>query len=88
MSLLRGYPPVLLGEGVELFSVPVPAIARRTPAARLRHRLANGPQRRRAADNDQLTAPLTSETVLAAGAELVMLGSHEQRAAFIDAFGK
>ena len=25
MSLLRGYPPVLLGEGVELFSVPVPA---------------------------------------------------------------
>ena len=24
MSLLRGYPPVLLGEGVELFSIPVP----------------------------------------------------------------
>ena len=31
MSLLHGYPPVLLGEGVELFSVPVPP---RSPAAR------------------------------------------------------
>lgn len=25
MSLMRGYPPVLLGEGVELFSLPVPS---------------------------------------------------------------
>jgi hypothetical protein len=31
MSLLGGYPPVLLGEGVELFSVPVPA----SPAGRV-----------------------------------------------------
>jgi hypothetical protein len=37
---------------------------------------------------DDLTAPLTSETLLASGADLLMLGSHEQRAAFRDAFGK
>ena len=49
MSLLHGYPPVLLGEGVELFSVPVPASLAGTPAQRLGHRLADRAQRRRAA---------------------------------------
>lgn len=37
---------------------------------------------------DELTAPLTSETLLPRGAELLMLGSDEQRAAFGDAFGR
>ena len=32
MSLLRGYSLVLLGEGVELFSITVPAVAARTSA--------------------------------------------------------
>jgi voltage-gated potassium channel len=88
MSLLRGYPPVLLGEGVELFSVSVPdalagrplresGIGSRTglTVVALRHA-------------DELTAPLTSDTLLPAGAELLMLGSDEQRAAFAAAFLK
>jgi K+/H+ antiporter YhaU regulatory subunit KhtT len=88
MSLLRGYPPVILGEGVELFSVLVPAslagrqlresgIGSRTglSVVALQH-------------GDQLTAPLTSDTALTPGAELVMLGSDDQRAAFVDAFGE
>ena len=37
---------------------------------------------------DQLTAPLTSETPLPAGAELLMLGSHEQRTRFAQEFGR
>ena len=88
MSLLRGHPPVLLGEGVELFSVPVPSslagrqlresgIGSRTglSVVALQH-------------GEQLTAPLTSDTRLPAGAELVMLGGDGQRAAFADAFGE
>jgi voltage-gated potassium channel len=86
MSLLRGYPPVLLGEGVELFASPVPAslagralqdsgIGSRTglSVVALQH-------------GHELTAPLTSETVLPAGAELVMLGSDDQRDAFTKTF--
>jgi Trk K+ transport system NAD-binding subunit len=88
MSLLRGHPPVLLGEGVELFSIPVPSslagrqlresgIGSRTglSVVALQH-------------GEQLTAPLTSDTQLPAGAELVMLGSDGQRAAFAEAFGE
>lgn len=88
MSLLRGYPPVLLGEGVELFSMPVPAalagsrletsgIGSRTglSVVALEH-------------GNELTVPLTSETQLPAGGDLLMLGSDDQRAAFVHAFGK
>jgi hypothetical protein len=39
------------------------------------------------ADGD-LIAPLTSETRLPDGAELLMLGSHEQRTVFDQAFGR
>ena len=39
MSLLRGYELVVLGEGVELFSIAVPASLSGTAAGRLGHRL-------------------------------------------------
>jgi Trk K+ transport system NAD-binding subunit len=87
MSLIRGYPPVLLGEGVELFAVPVPTslsgriladsgIGSRTGLSVVA--LQHGPE---------LTAPITSETVLPRGAELVMLGSEQQRMVFDQEFG-
>ena len=88
MSLLHGYPPVLLGEGVELFSVKVPTSLAGRPLRDSGIGSRTGLSVVALQHNDQLTAPLTSETVLAAGAELVMLGSHEQRSAFIEAFGK
>jgi voltage-gated potassium channel len=86
MSVLRGYPPVLLGEGVELFSVRVPpslagkplrasAIGSRTGLSVVA--LQQGPQ---------MLTQLTAETPLPAGADLLMLGSLEQRRAFADAF--
>jgi Trk K+ transport system NAD-binding subunit len=86
MSLLHGHEPVLLGEGVELFSVPVPSslagktlgmsgIGSRTGMSVV------AIQR----DSDLIT-PLTIETTLAAGTDLLMLGSLEQRKTFADAF--
>jgi voltage-gated potassium channel len=88
MSLLRGYPPVLLGEGVELFSVVVPD----TLAGRMLKDSAIGSGTGLSVValqvGGELIAPLTSETRLPRGAELLMLGSHEQRAAFDQAFGR
>jgi K+/H+ antiporter YhaU regulatory subunit KhtT len=87
MSLLRGHPPVLLGEGVELLSVPVP------PALAGKRLRDSGIGSRTGLSvvalkqGSELVAPLTSDTPLPAGAELVMLGSDEQRAAFAKAFG-
>jgi len=86
MSLLRGSPPVLLGEGVELFTIQVPAslagkslrdsgIGSKTglSVVALQH-------------GKELKTPLTSETLLPAGAELIMLGSDAQRGTFADAY--
>jgi voltage-gated potassium channel len=38
--------------------------------------------------NGELITPLASETVLPADAELIMLGSHDQRVGFVETFGK
>jgi voltage-gated potassium channel len=86
MSRLRGYEPVLLGEGVELFSVPVPS--------RLEGRLLResevgartGLSVVAMQQDDRLVTALTAETRLPKGADLLMLGSLEQRRAFAEAF--
>jgi uncharacterized protein with PhoU and TrkA domain len=86
MSLLRGHEPVLVGEGVELFTIPVPP------------KLANRALRDSAIGSDtglsvvalrvgeQMVTQLTAETVLPGGAQLLMLGNREQRKTFADAF--
>jgi Trk K+ transport system NAD-binding subunit len=86
LSLLRGQEPILVGEGVELFTIPVPP------------RLAHKPLRDSAIGSDtglsvvavkrgdQLLPHLTAETVLLPDMQLLMLGSREQRRAFSDAF--
>jgi voltage-gated potassium channel len=88
MSLLHGHPPVLLGEGVELFSVPIPASLVGTPLLDSRIGSRTGLSAVALQQGDQLIAPLTSEMVLPHGASLLMLGSQEQRAAFEEAFGR
>jgi Trk K+ transport system NAD-binding subunit len=87
MSLLRGHPPVLLGEGVELFSVPVPAALAGRPLRESGIGSRTGLSVVAVQRGEDLTAPLTSDTLLPDGAELLMLGSDEQRAAFSEAFG-
>jgi Trk K+ transport system NAD-binding subunit len=88
MSLLRGYPPVLLGEGVELFSVAVPASLAGRSLGDSGIGSRTGLSVIALQQGDQLIAPLAAETRLPAGAELFMLGSHEQRDVFNQAFGK
>ena len=86
MSLLRGWEPVLLGEGVGLFSVPVP------PALAGRRLAESGIGSKTglsvvAVDQQgHLTSPLTGATILPAGASLLMLGSQDQRRVFAEAF--
>jgi Trk K+ transport system NAD-binding subunit len=87
VSLLHGHPPVVLGEGVELFSVPVPAsmagkTLRDSGIGSVTGLSVVGLQH-----GEQIQAPLTTETVMPAGSQLVMLGSHEQRAKFTSVFG-
>ena len=88
MSLLRGHPPVLLGEGVELFSLPVPSVLAGRPLRESGIGSRTGLTVVALQHGVELTAPLTSDTLLSRGAELVMLGSDEQRAVFGEAFGK
>ncbi len=88
MSLMRGYPPVLLGEGVELFSVPVPSGLAGRPLRESGIGSRTGLSVVALQHGGELTAPLTSETLLPAGADLLILGSPEQRAAFGEAFAK
>ena len=88
MSILHGYPPVLLGEGVGLFSIPVPASLAGSPLLDSRIGSRTGLSVVALQQGDKLTAPLASEMVLPAGASLLMLGSQDQRAAFEEAFGR
>ena len=86
MSILRGYEPVLLGEGVELFSIPVP------PALAGKALRDSGIGSRTGfsvvglQDGERLITQLTADVVLPRHAVLLMLGSAEQRRAFADAF--
>jgi Trk K+ transport system NAD-binding subunit len=86
MSLLHGYPPVLLGEGVELFSVPVPPSLAGQPLGQSGIGSRTGLSVVALQQGEALVSPLTAETVLLDGANLLMLGSPEQRAAFGQAF--
>jgi voltage-gated potassium channel len=86
MSLLSGHPPVLLGEGVEFFELPMPkglagkrlgdtAIGSRTglSVVALEH-------------GSEIVTRLTRETILPADGRLLVLGSAQQREEFLEAF--
>jgi Trk K+ transport system NAD-binding subunit len=88
MSILKGNPPVLLGEGVELFSVRVPA----SLAGRLLKDSGIGSRTGLSVvalqQGDELLTQLTADTLLPPGADLLMLGSVEQRQVFAHLFGR
>ena len=86
MSLLQQRESVILGEGFDLFYVPMPA----SLAGQL---LANSHIRARTGLNvlalrqpDGEVVPVTAATVLKADCELVMLGSESQRKHFTEVF--
>ncbi|HWI16339.1 MAG TPA: NAD-binding protein [Vicinamibacterales bacterium] len=86
MSVLRGHPPVLLGEGVELFFVPVPSSLAGRPLRESGIGSRTGLSVVALQQGERLSTSLTSETLLPADAHLLMLGSHEQRGMFDDVF--
>lgn len=86
MSLLRGYPPVLLGEGIELFEVPMPASLARKPLRASGIGSRTGLSVVALQHGENMVTQLTSETILPAGAQLLMLGSSEQRRKFDETF--
>jgi Trk K+ transport system NAD-binding subunit len=88
MSILRGHPPVLLGEGVELFFVRVPPSLVGKPLRDSGIGSRTGLSVVALQQGERLSGSLTSETLLPAGADLLMLGSHEQRARFDEFFGR
>ncbi|HTU99520.1 MAG TPA: NAD-binding protein [Luteitalea sp.] len=86
VSLVRGHEPVLLGEGVELFTIPVP------PSLAGRTLLESGIGSRTGMTligveaPDGLVTQIDGATTLVRESELVLLGSREQRRAFADAY--
>jgi len=87
LSLLRGHPPLVLGEGVELFFVHVPASLAGRPLKESAIGSHSGLSVVAVQEGDVLTAPLTAETILPAGGDLIVLGSQEQRTRFEEEFG-
>jgi Trk K+ transport system NAD-binding subunit len=86
MSLLRGYELVVLGEGVELFSVAVPPslVGRQLADSGIGSGTGMSVV---ALDRDgNLVTRLTGDTPLEQGAVLIMLGSLEQRRKFAELF--
>jgi voltage-gated potassium channel len=86
MSLLRGYELVVLGEGVELFSVAVPKSLAGRRLADSSIGSSTGMSVVALDRAGTLVTRLTGETPLEKGAVLLMLGSLEQRRKFAELF--
>jgi Trk K+ transport system NAD-binding subunit len=86
MAILNGSELVLLGEGVELFTVPVPARIAGRPLRETGIGSITGMSVVALQNGGEMLTQLTSETVLPAGARLLMLGSLEQRKKFAERF--
>jgi voltage-gated potassium channel len=87
-ALVHGRETVILGEGVALFTRPLPAEL----AGRTLQQSAIGARSGLVVlavqDGDHFVTELHSGTVLPRGSELVMIGNLEQRRAFSEAFGR
>lgn len=88
MSRLRGYELVVLGEGVELYSVAVPRSLRGRRLADSGIGSSTGMSVVAVDHDGELMTNLTGETPLTQGARLIMLGSLEQRRKFSEMFEK
>lgn len=86
LSILRGHELVLLGEGVELFSIPVPPSLAGLPLRESQIGSRTGLSVVALRNGDGTSTPPDGETVLGADVRLVTLGSVEQRQSFAEAF--
>jgi Trk K+ transport system NAD-binding subunit len=88
MSLVNGGATVILGEGVRLFEVPVPASLAGQPLSETGIGSRTGLSVVAMEDQQTLTTQLTGETLLPKGGTLVMLGNADQRQRFGETFEK
>jgi Trk K+ transport system NAD-binding subunit len=86
MSLLSGDATVTLGEGVGLFELRVPRALAGRPLAETGIGSRTGLSVVALEEKGQLNTQLTRASVLPADGKLLMLGSHEQRERFAEAF--
>ena len=87
MSLLEGHEVVILGEGVDLFSVRLPPPLDNKTLAETGIGSRTGLSVVAVRQDGQLVTNLRASMQMEAGAQLIMLGSVQQRRAFDDAFG-
>ena len=87
VSLIEGHELVILGEDVDLFSVQLPASLKNKTLADSGIGSRTGLSVVAVQQDGQLVTNLRASMQLEAGAELIMLGSVQQRRAFSDAFG-
>ena len=87
MSLLEGHEIVILGEGVDLFSVRLPPPLENKTLAETGIGSRTGLSVVAVRQDGQLVTNLRASMQMEAGAQLIMLGSVRQRRAFDDAFG-
>jgi Trk K+ transport system NAD-binding subunit len=86
MSLLQHRESVILGEGFDLFYVPVPASLAGKNLATSHIRARTGLNVLALRQSGGEVVPVTAETILEADCELVMLGSEAQRLGFTEEF--
>ena len=87
VSLLEGHELVILEEGVDLFSVRLPRSLENKTLAETGIGSRTGLSVVAVRHDGQLVTSLRASMQMEAGAELIMLGSVQQRRAFDDAFG-
>ena len=87
MAQLRGYAPVLLGEGISFFELPMPASVAGLRLGDTAIGSRTGLSVVALERGGTLETQLTAETILPPDGKLLMLGSLEQRQEFVDAFG-
>ncbi len=86
LSILRGHELVVLGEGVELFVIPVPGSLANRPLRESAIGSKTGLSVVALRRDGELVTQLTAGTMLEPDAELLTLGSLEQRRTFAEAF--
>ena len=87
-SILQGKEFIMLGEGVDLFSMALPRSLYGKPLAETGIGARTGLNVIAIQHNGEVRTNPPASTVLVPGAELLMLGSSQQRQEFIDVFGK
>jgi voltage-gated potassium channel len=86
MSIVHGQELVVLGEGIDLFSVPVPPSLANQPLKDTGIGSRTGLSVVAIEQDGRLVNVLSSDMVLKSGSELIMLGSLAQRRAFAAAY--